>query len=337
MKNILVVGGAGYIGGLVVNRLQALGWYDTYVYDGLLYEHLYRKPCQLIVGDIRNTEKLRPLVEAADAVIWLAALVGDKACEIDPDITHDINTNPLKWYSKHFPEKPIIFMSTCSVYGANDELLTEKSAVNPLSSYATSKLEAEHFVQECVGTIFRLGTLFGVGDRYSRLRLDLVLNYLTVRANQGLPITIHGGDQWRPLLHVGDVAKAIEKFLAKIFRDGAERAQVYNLNYQNYQIRELAQALQVYFDDLEVDYGDAQSVDPRNYKVLADKAAEDWGFNPMFDLQDGIIPLSKLIEEGRLQYPDNPLYHNHLQFSNYLHKIGYKGSRCSITTSSPKS
>ncbi|RPG61811.1 MAG: NAD-dependent epimerase/dehydratase family protein, partial [Flavobacteriaceae bacterium TMED238] len=127
--NILVVGGAGYVGGGIVDKLKSK--HNVTVYDSLIYEESYRKDVNFVNGDIRDTHKLLPLLDKSDAVIWLAALVGDGACAINPKLTFEINSESVKFLVENF-KKRIVFLSTCSVYGAQDGLLDESSSVNPL-------------------------------------------------------------------------------------------------------------------------------------------------------------------------------------------------------------
>ena len=176
---ILVVGGAGYVGGGIVDKLSQE--HEVTVYDSLIYETSYRKKVNFILGDIRDTTKLNGILNNFDVVVWLAALVGDGACAINPDLTFEINSESVKNLVENF-DKRIIFLSTCSVYGAQDGVLTEASDTNPLSEYASSKLKAEEYLQNANALIFRLGTLFGISDEFSRVRLDLVVNVLTAKA-----------------------------------------------------------------------------------------------------------------------------------------------------------
>ena len=178
MANVLVVGGAGYIGGALTDRLME-SQHNIRVYDGLVYEESYRKPVDFVMGDVREWDRIRPQLKWADVVVWLAALVGDGACALNPDLTVDVNELAVKRLAEGFDGRTI-FMSTCSVYGAQDGILSEDSPVNPLSLYAATKLNAEPYLRDRSALIFRLGTLFGVGDFFSRIRLDLVVNVLTV-------------------------------------------------------------------------------------------------------------------------------------------------------------
>lgn len=194
--NVLVVGGAGYMGGAVTDLLIQ-NKHNARVYDALLYEESYRKPVDFVYGDVRDTERLLPHLKWADAVVWLAALVGDGACALNPDISISINQEPIKLLAEHY-DRRIIFMSTCSVYGAQDAVLDESSQTSPLSVYAVTKLAAEQYLENKNAIIFRLGTLFGVSDQFSRIRLDLVVNALTVRAHRHGEISVYGGDQFAP-------------------------------------------------------------------------------------------------------------------------------------------
>ncbi len=178
--NVLVVGGAGYVGGAVTDALLTTG-HCVRIYDALLYEESYRKPVDFIFGDVRDQDRLLPQLKWADAIIWLAAIVGDGACQLNPEITIEVNQEAVGWLVRHF-DRRIVFMSTCSVYGAQDNVeLTEDSLTAPLSMYAASKLAAETYLRGTNAITFRLGTLFGVGDEFARVRLDLVVNTLTVQ------------------------------------------------------------------------------------------------------------------------------------------------------------
>ena len=139
---ILVVGGAGYVGGTVTDLLMQNPDNKIIVYDALLYESMYQKNVQFVYGDIRDFKLLKKYLEWADKVVWMAALVGDGACSINPLITKQINLDTVQYLADNFDGK-IIFFSTCSVYGAQDDLLNENSSTDPLSVYASTKLGAE--------------------------------------------------------------------------------------------------------------------------------------------------------------------------------------------------
>ncbi|MHC4475132.1 MAG: NAD-dependent epimerase/dehydratase family protein [Planctomycetota bacterium] len=300
--NILVVGGAGYIGGAVTDVLQSTS-HEIRVYDSLLYEESYRKPVEFVYGDVRDCERLSKHLDWSDAVIWLAALVGDGACAINPQLSVEINQNTVRWLSENYDGR-IIFTSTCSVYGAQGGILTEESPTEPLSVYAGTKLAAEDYLSDKNALIFRLGTLFGVSDLFARLRLDLVVNVLTVRAALEGELTVFGGEQFRPLMHVRDVARAIVDYV------DTDHAGIYNLHRQNVRIIDLAYQVRNHFPDTVVSRTEMEFQDARNYRVSSEKAQFQLGWKPVFSIDDGIIEIKELIETRRLKDVSNPRYAN---------------------------
>lgn len=300
--NILIVGGAGYIGGAITDILQGTN-HRTRVYDSLIYEESYRKPSDFVFGDVRDIETLSGQLEWADAVIWLAALVGDGACAINSDISKEINQDSVKWLCENYDGR-IIFTSTCSVYGAQNGILSEESATGPLSVYAKTKLAAERYLEDKNALIFRLGTLFGISDLFARLRLDLVVNVMTVRAALEGELTVYGGEQFRPLLHVRDVAEAIVQYI------DTGHTGIYNLHRQNVRIVDLAYQVRNHFPDTIVSRTEMEFQDARNYRVSSDKVRTALGWRPKYSIDDGIIEIKELIETKRLKDVMNPRYTN---------------------------
>ncbi|MGA2237710.1 MAG: SDR family oxidoreductase [Candidatus Bathyarchaeia archaeon] len=315
---VLIVGGAGYVGGAVTDLLMETR-HEIRVYDALLYEEAYRKPVDFVLGDIRDSGKLKPHVEWADAIVWLAALVGDGACALNPEITKSINQDPVKWLAENFDGR-IVFTSTCSVYGVHDTIVNESSPTNPLSVYAATKLAAEQYLQDNDAIMFRFGTLFGVGDHFSRIRLDLVVNTMTVRAYRQGRIKVFGGNQFRPLLHVKDAAEAILQNL-----DTSHRG-IFNLHAHNVKIIDLAHQLQGHFPDLVVEQEARTFEDARNYQVSSLKAEEAWGFHPTRSIDNGIQEIKELLDSNRIKDVENPRYTNQLFLSMFnTHLIRHEG------------
>ena len=302
---ILIVGGAGYIGGALTDILMDSD-YDILVYDFILYEESYRKPVPFVFGDIRDHTKLKKYLDWADVVIWLAELVGDPACSLNESLTREINNDSVRFLRRNF-DRRIIYMSSCSVYGAGDEILTENSELNALSFYAKSKIENEKTLVNSNSICFRLGTLHGISDAFSRIRFDLVVNTLVMRAIFHNKVVVFGGEQYRPLLHVRDVAKAISMVLDK------ENTGIYNLHADNMTIIDVAKRIKIYFPKLEIDVTETMFQDNRNYKVSSDKARNELGFNPVLTLDNAIVELKELLEEGRVK---NAFLK---RFSNYLY------------------
>jgi nucleoside-diphosphate-sugar epimerase len=303
-KKILVLGGAGYIGGLTVDTLISKGFNVT-VYDNLLYEERYLKPVKFINGDIRETDKVIAASQDCDVVVILAALVGDPACAVNPKLTQEINTDPVRDICKKLPKsKSVIFMSTCSVYGAQDEMLDENSKTNPLSAYAATKLESEKFVLDRGGLVFRLGTVFGLGDTYSRLRMDLVVNVLTMRAMKYGEININGGDQWRPIIAVKDIARYISE-ACQVQRDG-----IYILSKENVIIRELGEKVASLVPDTKINYTEISFQDSRNYKVDNSKSLNTFQYEPKISVEQEVSRMLNIFSEGRVKDPEDKVYHN---------------------------
>ena len=299
--DILVVGGAGYVGGGIVDLLSKK--HNVTVYDSLIYENSFRKDVDFIFGDIRDYKKLNPILNNYDAVIWLAALVGDGACAINPTLTHEVNAETVNNLTKNFKGK-IVFLSTCSVYGAQDGILNEDSSVNPLSEYASSKLTAEKFLEDSDAIIFRLGTLFGIGDQFSRIRLDLVVNILTTKALQDKKMSVFGGDQWRPLLHVKDVANAIDKTVQTDVNG------IFNLHHENYKIIELAEKIKEKIPDVVIETTPLPFQDTRNYQVSSEKLKVATGFEALIEIDQGISEVYDLISSNRIKDINDPRYSN---------------------------
>lgn len=308
---VLIVGGAGYVGGGIVDLLSKEN--EVTVYDSLIYENSYRKNVDFIFGDIRDYKKINNILDQYDAVIWLAALVGDGACAINPALTHEINSETVKNLAKNFKGK-IVFLSTCSVYGAQEGILDESSEVNPLSEYASSKLIAEKYLADSDSIIFILGTLFGIGDKFSRIRLDLVVNILTTKAYIDKKMSVFGGEQWRPLLHVKDVANAIAHTL------DTQTNGVFNLHYKNFKIIEIANEIKNKISDVEIETTPLPFQDARNYQVSSDKLKDATGFQATVDLIQGINEMYELISSNRIKDINDPRYSN----QNFLQKYGVK-------------
>ena len=279
--------------------------------DALLYETQYLKPIDFQRLDIRNRLSLATHLDWADTVIWLTAIVGDGACAPNPQKAIEVNQDAVEWLSNNFDGR-ILFPSTCSVYGAQDALLDESAPTAPRSIYAQTKLAAEGFLKNKNALILRLGTLFGVGDTYSRIRTDLVVNTMTIHACVNNRITVRGERQWRPLLHVKDAARILAEQV-----DGTATG-IFNLSAYNVQISDLAAIVANHFHHLEIVYEDMPVTDERNYRVYQQKARQELGFVPAYLIPHGVEEISAIVRAGRLPDPWNP------RFSNERHLSGRK-------------
>ncbi len=223
IQHVLVIGGAGYIGSALVPKLLDQG-YRVRLLDLLLFGKepisgvLNHPRLELVQADFRRVDEVVRAMRDVDAVIHLGAIVGDPACALDKDLTIEVNlmaTRMIAEVAKGCGVKRFIFASTCSVYGASDEILDEGSALNPVSLYARSKIASEQVLLAIADehfdpVILRFGTIYGLSRR---IRFDLVVNLLAAKAVVEHHITIFGGDNWRPFVHVDDAALAIQKVL----------------------------------------------------------------------------------------------------------------------------
>ena len=220
---VLVVGGAGYIGSLLVDRLLEKG-YRVRVLDSLLYGDEPLRPVrnhpefELVVGDCRNIQDVVRAVRGVESIISLAAIVGDPACDQDRGPALETNyaaTRMLIEIAKGHGVSRFLFASSCSVYGATDVEMDENAAVQPISLYGQTKVDSERALLDARNdtfhpTVLRFATVFGLGYRP---RFDLVVNLLTAKARQEGVITIYNGEQWRPFIHVRDLVEATVRVL----------------------------------------------------------------------------------------------------------------------------
>jgi nucleoside-diphosphate-sugar epimerase len=318
IRRLLVIGGAGYIGSELVKRLLELG-YEVRVLDLLLYgdasiSEFYGHPkLELVRGDFRHIDTVVSASKGMDAIVHLGAIVGDSACCIDQDLTIEINlraTRTVAEVGKGFGVKRFIFASTCSVYGASDEILDECSALRPISLYARTKLESEKVLlglgdDTFSPTILRFATVYGLSGRP---RFDLVVNLLAARAVQDEEVGIIGGQQWRPLVHVRDVAEAIVLTLQAPLP--GVRGQIFNVgcNEQNYQIADLGAIIKEMVPTARV--VTLPTEDNRNYRVRFDKLCNVLNFQPQYTVRDGIQEIMDAFATGRIADYRDPRYSN---------------------------
>lgn len=304
MSKVLIVGGAGYVGGWMTDEAVRQG-HEVRVVDNLTYEDSYLKTVDFYFGDVLEFKSIVPHLKWADTVVWLSALVGDPACAINPKLTRRTNVESVKMLTESFGGR-VIFPSTCSVYGAQDGILDETSPTGPLSLYAESKLEAEEILMSASNQtlIFRLGTLFGLSDNFARLRVDLVLNVLTIRAILEGTMSVFGGAQYRPLLHVRDVATAAVPHIS------TSETGIFNLHTENVTVLELAEKIKSIVPNVSIEQTEISFQDARNYRVGSDKARQQLGFAPNWSIEDGIREVSQVITSKRIKNVQNPRFNN---------------------------
>lgn len=310
-KKILITGGAGYLGGAVVELITILTNYDFVVVDNLMYSGYYTAPFKFIGADITDHSLIASIIktEKPDSIIHLAAIVGDSACQVNPALTIKVNeraTYNIVNLCKRLDIK-LVFASTCSCFGSNSELLNEDSPTAPLSIYAGTKLNCEKYIKNNLpgSVIFRLGTLFGLSGQYGRIRTDLVANILTFKAALNQPIEVFGGEQWRPILHVKDAASEFITACVDSYKPG-----MYIISGQNIKIIDLADRV-VEITDSEggLTITSSRFEDLRNYMVDVTKA-KSAGFTSAYTLDDGIREMAEFIRSGRINNISNSLFNN---------------------------
>ena len=308
IERVCVVGGAGYVGSAIVPMLLEQGFkvrvLDAFLFGQHSLDAVKDNPnCEIVQGDVRNIERVVEAFKGCQAVIHLAAIVGDPACEEARPLAVEINraaTRMLIEVAKGFGVRRFLFASTCSVYGASDFLVDEHTNPNPISTYARTKVDSEHLLLEsCDGrfqaTILRLGTLFGLSPRP---RFDLVVNLLTARAATSGEITIYNGDQWRPFLHVTDAARA---FVQCLKADASMVAgEIFNVgDYElNLRLREVSERISALIPTVKVNHVD--NSDKRNYRASCDKIARRLGFRCEKTLEFGVEEIYQAILNGSI-------------------------------------
>ncbi|OGH56858.1 MAG: hypothetical protein A3G34_11685 [Candidatus Lindowbacteria bacterium RIFCSPLOWO2_12_FULL_62_27] len=316
---ILVTGGAGYLGSHLVRMLLDRGDEVT-VLDKLCYgdagvrDLRGRAGFSLVTGDICNIGDVVKAIQGRDAVVALAAIVGDPACNLSETDTLNTNyesTKVLVEISKYYKIQRLVFTSSCSVYGANSNLeLNEGSKLEPISLYARTRIMSEQVLfkeaESMPFVILRLATLFGHSPR---MRFDLVINHLTARAVNEGRIQIYGGDQWRPFVHVQDAARAILAVLGA--EEGQVRSEIFNVgaNGLNFKIARLPDFFLPIFKDLRVEQHPSME-DARDYRVNFDKIAALTGFKPQKSIADGIREMAEAFRSGQIRDFRDDVYYN---------------------------
>ena len=319
LRKVLVIGGAGYIGSALLPKLLAKG-YRVRLLDLLIYgteplNAIIDHPnLEIVQADFRQVDKVVEAMRNIDAVVHLGAIVGDPACALDEELTIEVNlmaTRMIAEVAKGSNVNRFVFASTCSVYGANPATLDERSTLHPVSMYARSKIASEQVLTSLADPSFgptslRFGTIYGLSGR---TRFDLVINLLTAKAIIDKTITIFGGDQWRPFVHVDDAAEAVLKTLeAPISLVGN---QIFNVgsDEQNYTIKEAAEIIAHLVPGSEI-VTEGSDTDPRDYKVSFGKVKKTLAFKPLWSLEEGVKQVIDAIETGRVKDYSDARYSN---------------------------
>lgn len=302
--NILLLGGAGYVGTIVAKRLVSAGNNLTIIDLFYFSRQSDIEPfAHVKIGDTRDLEL--DDFRGMDAVVDMAAISNDPAGELNPSITELINVRARIRAAELARSAGVgryLLLSSCSVYGANDAIVDETAPLNPLTTYARSNAEAEKRILElgdagfCT-TVFRLATVFGLSPG---MRFDLVVNAmaLSVFESGRLHIT-GGGEQYRPLVHIGDVARAVE--LAVTAPRAEVNRQIFNIGHVNMRMHEVAQALLTGLARPIEICVESSTLDKRNYRVATTKAEKVLGFVANQTVANGAAAIITALENGTLE------------------------------------
>jgi nucleoside-diphosphate-sugar epimerase len=301
---VLLLGGAGCIGVMATAHLLRQG-FEVSVFDKCIFGAsallAFSEPSfRFIHGDIRDAEALFAAMKGMDAVVHLAALVGEPACLVDPATARSINlggTELALSVAQKCDVERFIFVSTCSNYGIStpNTVVTEESPLNPIAEYAISKVLAEQAVLSTEApfttTILRFGTICGLSPR---MRFDLLVNDMARAAVLDMPIKVFAPDAWRPFLHIKDAVRVIEHCL-KTPGDNF-KSKIYNVLSENYRKRDLVDLVQRYFPHAFIEVMDNSS-DPRNYRVSCERIRKELDFSPNFSVEQAFLEAAQAIKQ----------------------------------------
>jgi len=314
---VLIVGGAGYIGSAVVEIMHSHPHVEVAVLDNLVFEDDYLDTrVEFIHCDILDYPKINSIVQNYDVLVWLAGVVGEPACNASPDHTVRVNVEAFANICENY-KGHLIYTSTCSVYGVAEDICTEESPVNPLSLYAETKVDCEKILADYPykKTLLRLGTLFGASaNPIGRVRLDLGVNMIAYFACAG-GVKVYGLEQFRPFVHVMDVAMAIN-FIIDYAIEGTYI--VSNFNYQMANIaNDVNNAINGEVNITEVPY---DIVDKRDYQADNSKFVA-LGFEYKYPLSVGIAEMGTLAISQRIKNAAGPKYHNGKFYKNLVESL----------------
>jgi nucleoside-diphosphate-sugar epimerase len=306
--NVLVTGGAGYVGSVLIPKLLAEGHnvavLDLYIYGENLFDEFKTHPrLRQIKGDLRDPDIVRDALWGCDAVIHLACISNDPSFELNPALGKSINYDsfrPLVRAAKAAGIERFIYASSSSVYGIKDEpLVTEELVLEPLTDYSKFKAMCEEVLAEerepgFVTCTLRPATVCGYAPRQ---RLDVVVNILTNQAFNTRRIKVLGGTQKRPNIHVKDMADLYVFLLQQ--PDELIDGEVYNAGFENHTLDQLAQMVERQVgNDIIIDV--VPTNDLRSYHVSSEKMRQKLGFKPQHTIEDAIRDLVAAFRAGKL-------------------------------------
>ena len=314
MKNIFITGGAGYVGSVLTPALLSKNYnvtvYDLFIYGDTLEKH---KNLKIIKGDLRNTTLLKESLKNQDQVIHLACISNDPSFELNPSLGKEINLDafePLVSLSKQSGVNRFVYASSSSVYGIKTEKdVHEDMSLDPLTDYSKFKADCEKILfnytsDNFVTSVIRPATVCGYSPRQ---RLDLVINILTNLAYHKKEISVFGGSQLRPNIHIKDMVRAYELFIE--IDPNKINGKIFNVGFENKTVNELALSVKSVIGD-DVKINTLPTDDNRSYHVSSQKIFRELGFEAKFTIEDAVIDLKNAF--------DNKLLKNTLENIDYF-------------------
>lgn len=310
-KKTLVFGGGGYCGSVLIPQLLKRDFEIT-VFDTFWYgrEHLPKSErLKLVEGDVRDIEAVSSAIHGHDSILHLACISNDASFELDEQLSTTVNYDsfePLVLAAKEQGVGRFVFASSSSVYGVSDQPnVTEDHPLVPLTLYNKYKglcepILLKHLSNEFQGVIFRPATVCGYGPRQ---RLDLSVNILTNHAVNKGKITVFGGDQLRPNLHIKDYADLCETLLTTNIQK--INGEIFNCGFENMSIRDIAFVVKRVVEEVFPEKGDVpieftSSDDPRSYHINSDKIFKILGFKAKYSVEDAVRDLCSAFKNGKL-------------------------------------
>jgi nucleoside-diphosphate-sugar epimerase len=318
-RNVLVMGGAGYVGSRLVPKLLDAGYavtvLDLYLYGGHIFgPHGDHAALRQVKGDMRDPAVVATALRGCDAVIHLACISNDPSFDLNPELGKSINYDcflPLIRAAKDAGVNRFIYASSSSVYGIKDEPdVTESLELKPLTDYSKYKALCEDVLLAerepgFVPLILRPATVCGYARR---LRLDLAVNILTTHAVTNGRIRVFGGVQRRPNINIEDMTDLYVETLA--YPDALIDGEIFNAGYENFTVMELAEMVRSVVDP-KVEIEVVPTDDLRSYHISSQKIARTLGFQPRHTLADAVSGLKTALGAGQVEDPmNNPLYYN---------------------------
>jgi nucleoside-diphosphate-sugar epimerase len=318
MRKVMVVGAGGYVGSSLVPKLLELNYqviaFDTYWYGRNIFQELERDPrLEIVEGDIRDEEAYKPYLKEVTDVIHLACISNDPSFDLNPALGKSINLDsfaPFVSYSKTAGIKRFIYASSSSVYGVKEELnVTEKLSLEPLTDYSRYKAICEEILLDKTSndfctTVLRPATVCGYSKRQ---RLDLAVNILTNHAINRNEITVFGGEQFRPNLHVSDMVEAYIHILNQETKEIS--GETFNVGGENLSLNSIADIVSRVTEVKNIRYQDTD--DRRSYRVDSSYIGNKIGFYAKKRVEDAVVDLVRAFANGLLDNPlDNEMYFN---------------------------